>query len=189
MKDQASAVYAAERLWQRKTREPRMTHQEVVLWLFGLGSSQRFLKWARAHPLISGADRLRQHRLEFPSRGTYAWATRGMISLPPWARRLPVVLHEIAHVLTHCACTRRGEHHCPHWVRVFLDLLGHLGRKKTKAGLEAAFAKSGVIIAPKGSHGTARHPRRRANGSRGSPGHDRNRRRNGSPRRRRLCRR
>jgi len=91
-------------------------------------------------------------------RGSSAWASHYRISLPKWARRRSVVLHEVAHVI---AGWHYHEHnHGPEFMAIFVDLLHtFLGATKSELRRTAKSPDYKLRFAPGvACYGAARSP-------------------------------
>lgn len=87
--------------------------------------------------------------LRFPKNAKAAWGGPDKISLPPWSRIHPVILHECAHGIytTNERGTRKKRHgHGPDFVRCYIDLLVRYGGF-TRKYLEASAIGFGLKVA------------------------------------------
>lgn len=67
-------------------------------------------------------------------------STRGYIIMPRWSRFQLVILHEIAHVVTHCSVAFHGRE----FAKVFLNLVKHFMGTAAYVELKASFKKHRV---------------------------------------------
>jgi putative metallohydrolase (TIGR04338 family) len=121
-------------------RDPRNylgTVPAVERFLDHVVSSAWFLdRW----PVMEGAEvKLRD------GRGSQsAWASPSAISLPRWARRKLVVLHELAHVVTWQCYGKDRPAHGRTFARVYLRLVRRVLGQEAARELRWAFLRHGV---------------------------------------------
>lgn len=72
------------------------------------------------------------------------------ISLPLWARCVPIVLHEVAHTILLQKGQYGAAYHGPDFMRVFLDLLEKYAKLPLRE-LRSSAAKAGLRVAPAAS--------------------------------------
>src|SRR5262249_27229542 len=73
-----------------------------------------------------------------------AWADRGALHLPRWARRKLVVLHELAHVVTWTCYGACKQAHGRTFARVYLVLVRRVLGQEAARELRRAFRVQGV---------------------------------------------
>lgn len=115
---QRSKVYAAERASIQSAPEERFRNlSDIEHYLVKMISSAW---WQRRYPVRSIA--VKSGAGTRNAMGTNYSRTRGMISIPLWARQETVILHEVAHVVagaTYGSIPAHGREFC----KVFLDLI------------------------------------------------------------------
>lgn len=113
----AERIYRAEdQTIARMIPESKMNLEEVLLFVTKVTSSEWWLRRSPV-PVIKIRDGRGDKR-------ALSYQSDGVIILPKWARTRPIILHELAHVLTNNECEPHGSEFAANVMDLYKKFLG-----------------------------------------------------------------
>jgi putative metallohydrolase (TIGR04338 family) len=139
---QKSKVYRAERLaWWGAQDSPYLPDDEfrTVAQCLALVDQITSSRWWKNRCRIGTVKVFDGRGTRFARAGHFGYRSRGKngwgINLPRWSRSKPVILHELAHIMTNGWHRGHGRHFC----RNYLALVSRWMGKEAAAELRSAF--------------------------------------------------